>query len=217
MAVPRSPCLSWANTLLRWVSWGLVLGGFAIASIPLAWQASTNAIAKSAAEDALASWDASVAVERRGGNWHGSPSTVRERVAQPSGRFLLEIPTLGIRRVFPDRADQQTLRTFGLGHIAWSSWPEEEGTVAIAGHRTTYGAPFFPLDHLRTGDLIHLTMRSRTYTYVVTEKVRVPPDQATVLQSLPGSRRLALITCDPPYSTKYRLVVFGEMIAGNGE
>ncbi len=191
------------GAVLLWVSWGLILGGVVVAGVPLVWQVYTNAIVNSTAEDALANWDASAAVE---------PRRAGQRVALSSGRFLLEIPALGVRRVFPDRADPETLRAFGLGHISWSAWPEEEGTVAIAGHRTTYGAPFYALDHLRIGDLIHLTMPNRTYTYAVMEKVRVSPQQIAVLQN-PAGHRLALVTCDPPYSAQYRLVVFAEMVA----
>ncbi len=208
----RLPPWRQRGAVLLWVSWGLILGGVVVAGGPLVWQEYTNAIVNSTAEDALATWDVSAAVDPQRGNWLGSRRGTGQRVVPTSGRFLLEIPALGVRRVFPDRADPETLRAFGLGHISWSAWPEEEGTVAIAGHRTTYGAPFRALDRLRTGDVIHLAMPNRTYTYAVTERVRVSPQQVAVLQN-PTGHRLALVTCDPPYSAQYRLVIFAEMVA----
>lgn len=202
-------------TLRLWVSWGLIFSGLSVVSVPLAWQRYTNTSGRARAEDALAEWDSTARVGPRGVAWLKAAHGAKQQVV-PTDLFLLEIPRLSVRRVFSDHADPTTLRTFGVGHISWSAWPEEQGTVVIAGHRTTYGAPFYALDHLRPSDLVRLRMGKNTYTYAVSEKVRVLPQQVEVVLSYRG-HRLALVTCDPPYSARYRLVVFADLIASNRE
>lgn len=202
-------------TVLLWVSWGLILSGLGVAGVPLAWQGHTNAIGHARAEEALAEWESPARVGPRGVAWLKASRGARQQFV-PADLFLLEIPRLGLRRVFTDHADPATLRAFGVGHISWSPWPEEQGTVIIAGHRTTYGAPFYPLDHLRPGDVVRLRMGKNTYVYAVTETVRVFPQQVDLVQSYQG-HRLALVTCDPPYSARYRLVVFADLITSNRE
>src|SRR5919205_1099741 len=57
----------------------------------------------------------------------------------------------------------------GAGHYPNTPLPGEEGNVAIAGHRTTYGKPFANLDRLKVGDEIFLETPVGNYTYKVTK------------------------------------------------
>jgi sortase A len=86
------------------------------------------------------------------------------------------------------------------------------GNSAIAGHRTTYGAPFGPLDDLEAGDLIRVRTFQGTFDYTVYDKLRVDPNAVEVLDPDPARpATLTLTTCDPPYSAAQRLVVKAEL------
>jgi len=95
----------------------------------------------------------------------------------------------------------------GPGHYIGTSMPGQAGNVAIAGHRTTYGAPFGNLDHLKAGDTILLTNTVGTqFTYIVTgTPVAVSPQDVSVLNTL-ADNRLTLTTCNPRFSASQRLI-----------
>jgi len=98
--------------------------------------------------------------------------------------------------------------SMGPGHYVGTSMPGQAGNVGIAGHRTTYGAPFNNLDHLAINDQIILTTDSgEVLTYVVSQPpFVVSPRDVSVLDS--GSdNRLTLTTCNPRFSDTSRLVV----------
>jgi len=80
------------------------------------------------------------------------------------------------------------------------------GNSAIAGHRTTYGAPFFRLDELVAGDEILVTTRQGEFTYEVSERIVVRPSQNEVLAAT-DDNRLTLTTCHPRFSASQRLIV----------
>ncbi|MDT8435025.1 MAG: class E sortase [Anaerosomatales bacterium] len=98
----------------------------------------------------------------------------------------------------------------GPGWITYTDLPGETGNVGIAGHRTTYGAPFRRLDDLEPGDIIHFLSPYRRYTYEVTEKFTVTPDQVEVMRTT-DVPSLTLSACHPPYSAAYRLIVRAEL------
>lgn len=110
--------------------------------------------------------------------------------------------------------DLPTLRK-GPGHYPSTGSPGEEGNFAVAGHRTTYGAPFLHLDQLRAGDEIRVTDRDgRRHTYEVADTRVVGPNDRWVLDPDPlgtGEPMLTLTTCHPRFSAAKRLVVFAEM------
>jgi sortase A len=83
--------------------------------------------------------------------------------------------------------------------------------LGIAGHRTTYGAPFRRVDQLHGGDSILVEYRGHRYTYQVSGRKTVRPQQVDVLQQEGGRQGIALVTCSPPYSAAFRLVVFGRL------
>jgi sortase A len=103
----------------------------------------------------------------------------------------------------------------GPGHYPQTVLPGQKGNAAIAGHRTTYGAPFFSLNELVVGDPITLTDTSgRTFTYRVSEPPRsVSPTDVAVLDptSFP---QLTLTTCNPRYSATSRLIVVARLTSG---
>jgi sortase A len=106
--------------------------------------------------------------------------------------------------------------TRGPGHYPGTAMPGEDGNFAVAGHRTTYGAPFFHLDQLTEGDEIIVTDRNRrSYTYRFVEQRIVSPGDSSVLGSDPlgnGRPLLTLTTCHPRFSARERMIVFAELV-----
>lgn len=121
--------------------------------------------------------------------------------------FLLEIPKIHLRWLIHQGTDVATMRRYGAGHIAGTPLPGEPGVAGIAGHRTTYGAPFWRLNTLRPGDVITIRMPKTVLTYQVQSLRQVRPADVDVLHPTAPGSFLVLITCTPPYSATYRLVV----------
>ncbi len=105
----------------------------------------------------------------------------------------------------------------GVGHFRNTPLPGQKGNVALAGHRTTYGAPFGDLDKLQNGDPITFTNTfGEKFVYKVTAQSIVAPDDTTVLQptDVPS---LTLVTCYPKYTSTSRLIIRAELdIAASG-
>jgi len=94
----------------------------------------------------------------------------------------------------------------GPGWLEYTALPGPTGNVGVAGHRTTYGAPFAQLHRLTPGDTIDLYSPYRRYRYTVTGSEQVTPDKVEVMADT-ASPQLTLSACDPPYSARYRLIV----------
>ena len=95
------------------------------------------------------------------------------------------------------------------GHYVGTAMPGQAGNVAIAGHRTTYGAPFNDLNNLAPGDPVFLTPERRHQTRSTASPgapVAVAPSDVAVLNYF-GDNRLTLTTCNPRFSSSQRLVV----------
>ncbi|AXV04725.1 sortase family protein [Euzebya pacifica] len=105
----------------------------------------------------------------------------------------------------------------GPGHYPGTAYPGEQGNFAVAGHRTTAGAPFYDLETLETGDEIHVTDRNGVrWVYEVVEQRIVDPSENYVLGQDPigtGAPVLTLTTCHPRWSNRERLIVFAELAA----
>lgn len=101
----------------------------------------------------------------------------------------------------------------GAGHYPKTPLPGQPGNAAIAGHRTTYGAPFHNLDKLETGSLIHWDSLVGTHSYVVREVKVVEPTAISVLDKRDGGW-LTLTTCHPKFSARQRLVVVAQILEG---
>ena len=97
----------------------------------------------------------------------------------------------------------------GPGHYSSTALPGTGGNVGIAGHRTTYGAPFTDLDALQIGDNLLLTVDSKTYHYQVDSIDVVGAVGGEYVLFDRGDDRLTLTTCHPRYSAKERLIVSG--------
>lgn len=121
------------------------------------------------------------------------------------------IPRMKLDMIVVEGTDTASLMK-GPGHYPSSDDPwDKKGRVAIAGHRTTYEAPFWSLDKLRAGDKITLATEYGTFDYVVTRSQIVPPTATEVAD--PTERpTLVLTTCNPRFSAAQRLVVFADRV-----
>jgi sortase A len=100
----------------------------------------------------------------------------------------------------------------GPGHYLGTPLPGQAGNAAIAGHRTTYGAPFYNLNELLPGDPITVQTSQGTFTYDVVASHLVLPSNTTVLDAS-TTPELTLTTCNPRYSAAQRLVVLARLTA----
>ena len=121
----------------------------------------------------------------------------------------IRMPAIGVSDVFVQGTGSGDLRK-GPGHYPDTPLPGVHGTVAIAGHRTTYGAPFRRLDGLDPGDRIELAMPYGGFTYRV-ERTRIVPPTAVWVTRRVGHDRLVLSACHPLYSDAQRIVVFARL------
>ena len=88
--------------------------------------------------------------------------------------------------------------------------PGMRGTVAVAGHRTTYGAPFRRINEVKAGRTITFTMPYGRFTYRVQGQKIVPAGQSDATRQV-GYNRIVLTACHPLYSAKQRILVFGRL------
>lgn len=125
----------------------------------------------------------------------------------------IEIPKLGLDVVVVQGDDDKSLQA-GAGHYPATPMPCDEGDVAIAGHRTTYGKPFANIDRLAPGDQIILRTPVGACVYVVAAApfVVLPNDWQAVAPS-PGQFELTLTSCDPKGSASHRIIVKALMIS----
>ena len=104
----------------------------------------------------------------------------------------------------------------GPGHYPDSDRPGGAGNFAVAGHRTTYGSPFWSLDVLAHGDTIHVVDREgREWVYAYREQRVVAPTAVWVVDPDPletGRPTITLTTCHPRGSARQRLIAWGELI-----
>jgi sortase A len=200
----------------------LVVAGLLVladAAVTLAWQEPFSALRADHAQHRLA---AQLRALELGAPRHAAD---RARTAVAARAFArtrrdgqavaeLRIARIGLRTVVVRGTDPADLRT-GPGLLAGSPLPGEGGTTAIAGHRTTYGAPFRSLDALRRGDAITLRLPYGSFRYAVEGWRIVQPGDLSVLRRV-GHDRLVLSACHPLFSAARRIVVFARL-AGVGQ
>lgn len=122
----------------------------------------------------------------------------------------IEIPKIGVSAYVVEGTDTASLRK-GPGHYPDTPLPGEPGTVAIAGHRTTFGAPFRKIDRLKPGQAITVDMPDGRFLYRVEAKRIVDDSDLSVLEPV-GHRRLMLSACHPLYSAAQRVIVFARQV-----
>jgi sortase A len=136
------------------------------------------------------------------------PPVTVPTIAQPAESTpvaVIAIPKINLNQVVIQGTNEGDLE-LGPGHYASTPLPGEAGNVGIAGHRTTWGRPFYSLDQLVAGDPIYLATSRGTFVYRVTSSQIVDPSDVGVLNPTTDAT-LTLTTCNPRYSAAQRLVV----------
>jgi sortase A len=101
--------------------------------------------------------------------------------------------------------------TKGPGRYLGSYVPGEDQLVYIAGHRTTYLAPFSHIDSLRAGDRVTLQLPYATFTYAITRHAVVPANDLAVLKSH-GHEVLILQACHPRFFATHRYLAYAKLV-----
>jgi sortase A len=123
----------------------------------------------------------------------------------------IKIKRIGINFVVVEGTEPEDLRK-GPGHYGDTPFPGIRGTVALAGHRTTYLAPFRKLNTMQRGDLITLEMPYARFTYRTELRRIVDPSAYAYVTARKRYDRLALTACHPLYSAAQRIVVFARLV-----
>jgi sortase A len=205
----------------RFIAYLLILGGLVLiadAAVTFLWQEPVSAlIAKheqSKLRHQLVGLERQSATDRR----EVGPSPRRlaklarreqRRVGQGRALGRIRMPTLHRSYVMVQGTDSSSLRK-GPGHYPGTALPGQPGTVAVAGHRTTYLAPFRSINKLRPGDAVVLQMPYGRFTYRVQTTRIVKPTALWVTRNA-GYQRLILSACHPLYSAAKRIVVFARL------
>ncbi len=200
--------------ILRAVGWALVASGALVLLYVVYLLAFTHLTTERAQADLLEDWQAEV-----GGSSLGAagdaPATPAAYAALWFERPGTDAPIVHAGPLLlVEGVESEQLRR-GPGHYPSTAHPGDAGNFAVAGHRTTYGAPFYHLDQLSPGDEVHVVdRRGREWIYVVRTSRIVGPSDVWVLRDNPlgtGRPTMTLTTCHPRFSAAKRLVVFAEL------
>lgn len=129
----------------------------------------------------------------------------RAREGEPLG--MLRIPAINVTQVVVQGTGHEDLKK-GPGHYPSTALPGSGKTVAVAGHRTTWGAPFRHVDSLRQGDLITFCgVKYRVQTVVI-----VPSNDWKIIRAHRPVETLILSACHPLYSASHRIIVLARRV-----
>jgi sortase A len=127
---------------------------------------------------------------------------------RPVGR--LKVPRLGLSIIVVTGTNEGSLEK-GPGWYAGTRLPGEGQLIYIAGHRTTYLAPFANIDSLRRGDAVELELPYATFLYRVTGHVVVPSNDTARLRSR-GFEVVALQACHPRFFATHRYIAYAKPV-----
>jgi sortase A len=131
----------------------------------------------------------------------------RARTGAPIGRIV--VGRIGLKMVLVEGTDHESLKK-GPGRDPRSYMPGENRLVYIAGHRTTYLAPFSHINDIRPGDVIRLEMPYGSFVYRMTTHRIVPANDLSVLRS-PKHEVLELQACHPRFFASHRYIVYARL------
>lgn len=152
---------------------------------------------------------------------HRSLAETRREIHIEAQRYRLEgkrgepiarirAPRLSLNMILVNGTDHDSLKS-GPGRDLRTFMPGEGQLVYIAGHRTTYLAPFSDIDELRRGDPVWLSLPYATFEYTITGHTIVPAGDLAVLRSH-GHEQLVLQACHPRFFASHRYLAYGKLV-----
>jgi sortase A len=150
-----------------------------------------------------------------------APAPVEQNISPiERGQALarLEIPKIDVDKIVVPGVSLEDLKK-GPGHYPETPLPGQLGNASIAGHRTTFGHPFFDIDKLAPGDQIVVTMfTGDRFVYEVASTEIVGPDDYFVVTTTdPTVAELTLTSCDPAYTARNRIAVHAFLVASESD
>ena len=136
----------------------------------------------------------------------------RYRTSSTRGEVIgrLRVPRMGVNMLVVNGTDHDTLKK-GPGRDRRTFMPGENRLVYIAGHRTTYLAPFSHIDRLRSGDRITIEVPYGTFIYAVTRHRIVKSTDLSVLRS-PHHELVELQACHPRFFASHRYIAYAHLL-----
>jgi sortase A len=134
---------------------------------------------------------------------------LQDELGSGEGFARIRVPDIGVDYAVVEGTDEGSLQR-GPGHYPATGLPGQGRTTAIAGHRTTYLAPFRKLDELDGGDEVIVETPYADFTYLVEHAEVVEPDRTDIVSER-GRDRLVLTACHPLYSDDQRYAVFADL------
>jgi sortase A len=190
------------RAVLRFVAAVMMVSGvllIAVAGVTLLWQEPVSAFVTERKQAQLED------------QFYDPPRRVIRQKPLPGDAIArLEIKAIGVSDYVVEGTDTANLRK-GPGHYPDTPLPGQPGTTAIAGHRTTYGAPFRDIDDVEPGQVITLDLPRGRYVYRV-EQTKIVDDQDLSVLEPVGYKRLLLSACHPLYSAEQRVIVFAKQV-----
>ncbi|MGZ5411115.1 MAG: class E sortase [Solirubrobacterales bacterium] len=206
---------------MRILSTALITAGlvvFADVATTLLWEepvsAAYNRIEQSRAGDQLADLEDSFSTEVEGDfDTEAQTRVLAKRFERQIGTGdaigRIKVPGIGMNLVLMNGTDTETLRR-GPGRYPQTPLPGLGGTTGIAGHRTTYSAPFRRINEIEDGDEIRIELPYADFTYEVQKHQIVDPGDVYIVNPV-GYERIVLTACHPLYSAAQRYAVFARL------
>ena len=160
-----------------------------------------HAFAGSVSGGSLAAERSSIAREARA---YRANSTRGEAIGR------LRVPRMGVNMILVNGTDHETLKK-GPGRDLRTFMPGQDRLVYIAGHRTTYLAPFSHIDRMRSGDRVTIQVPYGTFIYSVTHHRIVAATDLSVLRS-PRYEVVELQACHPRFFASHRYIVYARLV-----
>ena len=136
----------------------------------------------------------------------------RYRLESKRGQAIgrMRVPRLGLNMVVVDGTDESSLKK-GPGRDRRTYMPGEGQLTYIAGHRTTYLAPFAHIERIKAGDAVRLELPYGTFRYRIFTHRIVNADELAVLHSH-GREIVALQACHPRFFASQRYIVYARLM-----
>jgi sortase A len=122
----------------------------------------------------------------------------------------IRVPRLQLNMILVNGTDHDSL-TKGPGRDRRTYMPGEGQLVYIAGHRTTYLAPFAHIERLQSGDAVTLEVPYATFRYRVFKHRIVGAHEMSVLRSH-GVEVVELQACHPRFFATQRYIAYARLV-----